>query len=106
MIITLMINTPGDRSRVIARRDVIVSNLTEELGLRVSMYDNGLDVYLVDEGIATVGDVATGQAEGPSSPPDGFWQPSNDRGDHVRQPVRSVYPDPERPHGCNDVGDY
>ena len=59
------VHTPhiqGNRYALIDRRDEIVDKL-KELGLRVSMTDDGTDIYMVDEGVPTLGDVVTGQAE-------------------------------------------
>jgi hypothetical protein len=45
------------------RRDEITEALAP-LGLRVSLIDCGLDVYLADEGMPTLGETVTALAEG------------------------------------------
>jgi len=60
--VNFFIDIPGTREEVLDRRDEIVDAL-EPLGLRLSMTDCGTDVYLVDRGVPTVGDVVTGQGD-------------------------------------------
>ena len=43
------------------RRDEIVEHL-KALGIRLSMTDDGTDIYLVDEGVPTIGDRLAGSA--------------------------------------------
>jgi hypothetical protein len=82
-ILNLMINIPGDRTAVLARRDSILDNLTQELGIRVSMYQDGLDVYLVDEGIPTLGDLFTGNVTPTEYQASVISRLIDDKGDHI-----------------------
>lgn len=67
-VITIIVNTPGDRATILERRDEIVAHL-EKIGLRLSMTDDGTDAYMVDGGIPTIGEALTAAAELADPPP-------------------------------------
>lgn len=57
--INLYIDVPGDdRGAVLERRDELVRHLSG-LGVRLSMTDDGTYVYLVDDGLPTLGEQMT-----------------------------------------------
>jgi hypothetical protein len=61
-VITIIVNTPGDRATILERRDEIIAHLTK-IGLRLSMTSDGTDVYMVDGSIPTIGEALTAAAE-------------------------------------------
>lgn len=54
--VSFYIEIPGDRHAVLDRRDEIIEALAP-LGIRLSLTDDGTEVYLVDAGVPTLGDV-------------------------------------------------
>jgi hypothetical protein len=56
--LTFHIDTALSRLAALDRCDELVGAL-QALGLRVSVYDGGLDVYFSDKGVPTLGDVVT-----------------------------------------------
>jgi hypothetical protein len=60
--LTIALDDKLSRYDVLDRRDEIVDKLAE-LGVRVSAYVNGTDVYLADKGAATISDLLSAAAE-------------------------------------------
>jgi hypothetical protein len=107
-VITIIVNTPGERATILERRDEIVAHL-EKIGLRLSMTDDGFDFYMVDDGIPTIGEALAAAAEAELAdplPPMTMPQPLGDlcgeEAYHMRLP-QPVWPGtpPDRPdeHG-------